>query len=71
MTAKPNNTLIRMKHVMEMTSLSKSYLYHLSAKGEFPRSVALVPGGTSKAWIKSEIQEWINERIAERDLTLH
>lgn len=62
------DALIPVSKVMELTSLSKSYVYALAAKGKFPRSVALVPGGNRKAWLASEVQEWINQRIAERDL---
>jgi prophage regulatory protein len=47
--------------------LSKSYIYDLSNKGIFPKSIQLVPGGTSVAWIESEIQNWIDSRIQSRD----
>ncbi|RLA38791.1 MAG: transcriptional regulator [Gammaproteobacteria bacterium] len=56
-----------MKQVQAMTSLSRSYIYSLQATQNFPKSFALVPGGTSRAWLQSEVQDWINQRIAERD----
>jgi len=58
--------LIRIREVMELTSLSKSYIYKLTAEGRFPERVSLVKGGTSVAWLKSEILEWIDERVSER-----
>ena len=59
--------LIRIKKVVEMTGLSRSYVYELQAAGLFPRSVLLVPGGVARAWVYSEVQDWIQERIdAER-----
>jgi prophage regulatory protein len=59
--------LVRIKTVVELTGLSKSYIYDLSNKGIFPKSIQLVPGGTSVAWIESEIQNWIDSRIQSRD----
>lgn len=62
-----NNQLLRMKQVLSITGLSRSYIYYLAAAGKFPKSLPLVPGGTSRAWLQSEIQEWIDQRIQERD----
>jgi prophage regulatory protein len=59
--------LIRIKSVIELTGLSKSYVYDLSTRNLFPKSVQLVPGGTSVAWLESEIQKWIASRVQERD----
>lgn len=58
---------IRIRSVLELTGLSKSYTYELCNKGLFPKSVHLVPGGTSVAWVESEIKEWIDSRIQERN----
>lgn len=60
--------LIRIKSVIEHTGLSKSYIYALVNKNLFPKSIQLVPGGTSVAWVESEIKEWIDSRIQSRDL---
>jgi prophage regulatory protein len=51
--------------VMEQTGLSRSHLYALAQKGEFPRPVKLTE--RSSAWVESEVQEWIDSRIALRD----
>jgi prophage regulatory protein len=59
--------LIRIKSVIELTGVSKSYLYDLSNRGLFPKSIRLISGGTSVAWVESEVEGWIEERIAERD----
>jgi prophage regulatory protein len=59
--------LVRIKTVVELTGLSKSYIYDLANKGIFPKSIQLVPSGTSVAWIESEIQNWIDSRIQSRD----
>jgi len=69
MTPNFNNTnrLCRAKDVLKLTGLSRSYLYALAAQGKFPKSVPLVPGGSSRAWVEREVQEWIEQRISERD----
>jgi prophage regulatory protein len=59
--------LVRIKTVVELTGLSKSYIYELSNKGIFPKSIQLVPGGTSVAWVQSEILQWIDSRINDRN----
>jgi len=59
--------LIRIKSVTSLTGLSKSYIYALSDKGLFPKSIHLVPGGTSVAWLESEIRAWIESRVHARD----
>ena len=65
--AKEELRLLRIGDVIDLTKLSKSYVYALAAEGRFPRSIPLVPGGTARAWIYSEVQTWIGERVAERD----
>lgn len=60
--------LVRIKTVVELTGLSKSYIYDLANKGVFPKSIQLVPGGTSVAWIESEVLNWIDQRIQSREL---
>lgn len=59
--------LIRIREVQAMTGLSRSYVYHLVSSGILPAPVRLVPGGTSRAWVASEIDAWVSERIAERN----
>ena len=66
-TPKVETRLIRIGSVMGLTGLSRSYLYSLADEGRFPASVPLVPGGTARAWVYSEVQEWLDQRIAERD----
>lgn len=59
--------LIRIRLVMEMTGISKSYIYQLVKEKEFPKPVKLTKGSKAVAWIESEVQEWVESRIAERD----
>lgn len=56
---------IRIKEVLNCTGLSRSVLYAKVADGTFPQSVPL--SGTTVAWLESEILQWIESRIQERD----
>lgn len=44
--------------------VSNTTLLRWEAKGRFPRRIRLA--GTSIAWIKSEIDEWLAQRAEER-----
>lgn len=57
-------TLIRRREVERLTALSRSRLYALMKEGSFPAPIRL--GSMSVAWLESEVQGWIAERIAER-----
>ncbi len=43
-----------------MVGLSRTTLWRLENKGEFPKRVSL--GGNSVGWKLSEIKQWIDER---------
>jgi prophage regulatory protein len=62
----PTTRLIRIREVMNLVGLSKSHIYYLAAQGNFPKSIPLVPGGTSVAWIETEIEDFINQQIKAR-----
>lgn len=59
--------LIRIKEVVKLTGISKSYIYQLVSQGLFPKSVQLIPGGSSVAWVESEVLGFIDSRIQSRD----
>lgn len=64
MTDKPTR-LIPIKEVVNKVGSSKSWIYSLIKSGDFPRPVSL---GTRKvAWLESEIDEWIQQRVTERN----
>jgi len=65
-----SNRLIRISGVTAQTNLSKSYIYQLCSQGLFPKSVQLVAGGTSVAWVEAEVNDWIESRIQARDTEL-
>jgi prophage regulatory protein len=53
--------LLRRKEVVRRTALSASQIYRLMNDGEFPRQVQL--SARSVAWIESEVEAWIDDRI--------
>jgi len=54
---------------MAKTSISRSHIYALIESGEFPKQVSL--SERSVAWVETEIDEWIDSRIAARDGGVH
>jgi prophage regulatory protein len=57
--------IIRLKEVMNLTALGRSTIYAKMAKGEFVKSLKL--GGHATGWVESEVLDWINECIQERN----
>jgi prophage regulatory protein len=55
-------TLQRRTAVEQDTGLSRSSIYSLIAEGKFPKPIRLTE--RSVAWRESDIQQWINDRIA-------
>ncbi|MEQ1965257.1 AlpA family transcriptional regulator [Xenorhabdus khoisanae] len=56
-------SLIRLPEVQRRTGYSKAWIYKLISDGEFPKQVKIGP--RSVAFIESEIDNWIAQRIAE------
>ena len=57
--------LIKLKEVMNLTALRRSTIYKKMKEGAFPKSVSL--GDRAVAWIEREIEDWIEEIIAQRE----
>lgn len=64
-SAKPTrDSLIRLDEVKSRTGLSRSTLYAYMSEGRFPAPVTI--SERCVAWVESEIDAWIAERIAAR-----
>lgn len=61
MEAKPR--LIRRPEVEQRTGLQKSAIYQRAKDGTFPRPIKI--GTYNVAWLESEIDAWVEERVAE------
>lgn len=59
------NRLLRISHVTQQTGLSRSHIYKLMSEGKFPENVILGP--RCVAWVEQEVDEWIQNKISERD----
>lgn len=53
--------LLRLKAVMKMTGLSRSTIYGMIARGEFPVQIRI--STRCVGWNSSEIDTWIEEKI--------
>lgn len=57
------NSFIRLPEVQRRTGYSKAWIYRLISQKRFPSAIKI--GSRSIAFIEGEIDEWINQRIAE------
>lgn len=57
--------LLKFEEVQSRTQKSRSRIYDDMAAGTFPKPVKI--GTRAVAWIASEIDEWIEQRIADRE----
>ncbi|MED5525616.1 MAG: AlpA family transcriptional regulator [Pseudomonadota bacterium] len=55
---------IKLKEVQNLTSLPRSTIYKYIAEGRFPKQISL--GERNVAWLESEIQTWIREKVEQR-----
>lgn len=56
-----SKTLIRMSETMRRTGYGKAWVYKLIAQGKFPKPVKI--GSRAIAFVESEVDDWINQRI--------
>lgn len=60
----PRERFIRLPEVLYTTGLSRSTVYEMMSRKQFPAQVSL--GGKNVAWLASEVEQWMDERIANR-----
>jgi prophage regulatory protein len=54
--------LLRLPAVLARTALSRSAMYALAQRGEFPKPVKVQR--RASAWVEAEVDAWIAQRIA-------
>lgn len=64
---KSDDRILRPKETSQKTGLCLSHLYALSAANKFPKTIRLVPGGRASGFLESEVNQWIADRVAERN----
>jgi len=59
--------LLRLNQVRELVPYSKSALYGMISRGEFPKPVKIGASPKSRAsfWVAEEVYSWLDERLAE------
>ena len=58
------NQIYRLPNVMAITGMSRSTIYALMSKDQFPKQVSL--SRRCVGWKKDEIDEWISSKKPER-----
>jgi prophage regulatory protein len=56
--------ILRLPEVIKITGLSRSSIYAMMDKEQFPKQVAL--GARAVGWLENEIREWISNRAGLR-----
>lgn len=62
-TLMPDNRLIKIKQVSDITSLSRSTIYRLIHAGTFPQKIH--QGPRAVAWSYNDIMQWVEARRSE------
>ncbi|CCQ42327.1 putative phage protein [Yersinia enterocolitica (type O:5) str. YE53/03] len=57
-----SDKMVDMAFITEFTGCSDKWFYKLIQEGLFPKPIKL---GRSSRWLKSEVEEWVQKRIAE------
>ncbi|HBQ6156093.1 helix-turn-helix transcriptional regulator [Klebsiella grimontii] len=55
--------LIRISEVISKTGFSKAWIYRLISQKRFPS--AIKTGSRAIAFLESEVDDWINERVSQ------
>lgn len=56
---------MKLKDVMNVTTLARATIYKYIAEGTFPKQYKVI--GNRVAWDYEEVQDWIRAKIAESD----
>lgn len=54
-------TIWRLPEVLQQTGLSRSTIYEMISREEFPRQVKL--GRRAVGWIAKDVEEWIHSKV--------
>ncbi len=57
-----NTQILRLPAVKQRTGLSRSTLYEMMRRGDFPKPIPL--GARAVGFIEAEVSAWIDQRIA-------
>ncbi|AUU87621.1 AlpA family transcriptional regulator [Enterobacteriaceae bacterium ENNIH3] len=57
-----NDKFVDMTFITQLTGLTDKWFYKLISLGEFPKPIKL---GRSSRWLQSEVETWLQLRIAQ------
>ena len=57
---------MKLQRIILNQTLSRTAIFKLRSQGKFPRAVPL--GEKRVAFVRSEVAEWVEQRIAQRDV---
>ncbi|HHA2277842.1 TPA: helix-turn-helix transcriptional regulator [Enterobacter hormaechei subsp. xiangfangensis] len=57
-----NDQLVDMAFITAYTEMTDKWFYKLISEGLFPKPIKL---GRSSRWLKSEVEAWVQQRIAD------
>lgn len=57
-----SDKLVDMAFITQLTGLTDKWFYRLIQEGLFPKPIKL---GRSSRWLRSEVEAWLQQRIAE------
>ncbi|MBA4143961.1 MAG: AlpA family phage regulatory protein [Nitrosospira sp.] len=61
----PERRFIKIRRVLDKVGISKSHLYALVAKKQFPAPIKL--GRRSSVWMEPEVDEWMDAAESQRE----
>jgi len=62
-------TIWRLPEVLRQTGLSRSTIYEMISRGDFPRQVKL--GRRAVGWIADDVVQWIHAKVDSRSSDTH
>ena len=60
-----SNNIIRLQQVIKKVGLSRSTIYALVSRNEFPQRIQLSP--RSMGFLESEVDQWLADKVAARN----
>ena len=65
-TLRKSDKFLRIQQFQSLVGLSRSQIYALISRGNFPKQVKV--SEKASAWLESEVDSWMTERVASRAL---
>ena len=59
--------ILRPRQLFKKVPYSPVHILRLEKVGKFPKRIKLNPDGYAVGWIEEEVDQWIADRVAERD----